>query len=137
MHFTTTHLITLLTAMSGLAAAAPAPNNHLNNMSPTNLDKRIPRLGAFGVSATRTCPLDNTNQEVFEFALGQESNECRTFWSGKVYSAVDVYYWDPKCLLTLFTKSDCSDDGVVTGPNCWTPEGGIAAYKVTCPYRDA
>ncbi|KAK0723589.1 hypothetical protein B0T26DRAFT_643192 [Lasiosphaeria miniovina] len=98
------------------------------------VEKRLPRLGQFGVSLTRACPLQ-TPLDVFEFAEGEQSDACRTFLNNNVYRAIDVFFWDPQCLLTLFETNNCTDPGVVTGPNCWTPDGGIAAYKVTCPYK--
>ncbi|KAH8883009.1 hypothetical protein GQ53DRAFT_597189, partial [Thozetella sp. PMI_491] len=69
------------------------------------------------------------------FAYGADSPACRTFPNNFVYKAVDIEFWDPQCLLTLYQTFDCSDPGIVSGPDCWSPEGGIAGYTVTCPYR--
>jgi hypothetical protein len=71
------------------------------------IESRIPRLGAFGVSQTFGCPL--VNPEFHEFALGEQSDACRTFYNNATFKAVDVYYWQPQCLLTLFNTFDCSD----------------------------
>ncbi|KAK3312098.1 hypothetical protein B0H66DRAFT_570061 [Apodospora peruviana] len=119
MHFT------ILATISALALGANA----------SVVDKRILRLGGFGVSHTASCPIGAYDQEIHEFAIGQDSPACRTFYQNATFSAIKVYYWDPQCILTLYEKLDCSDSGIITGPNCWTPPGGIAAYKVTCPYR--
>lgn len=118
-----------------------------------SITPRIPRLGAFGVSTTFGCPL--VNQELSEFALGQQGDTCRTFYNTTTYTAINVYYWVPQCLLTLYNTVDCSDNvsnqsregsgarnwtkakrlcvlqGVVSGLGCWNPEGGIKGYKVT------
>lgn len=88
----TTVLLPLLVASSSIAAA---------------VESRIPRLGAFGVSTTFGCPL--VNQEVAEFALGQQSDTCRTFYNNTTYAAINVYYWVPQCLLTIYNTHDCSE----------------------------
>ncbi|KAK3389597.1 hypothetical protein B0H63DRAFT_464011 [Podospora didyma] len=120
MHFST--ILTLASAMAlQLGAHAAA------------VEKRLPRLGAFGVSQTRACPLQQPIY-VYEYAEG-EGDDCKPFFDNTVFQTVDVFFWDPKCLLTLYETHNCSDPGVVTGPDCWTPDGGIAAHRVTCPFK--
>lgn len=92
----------LLTATSLTLAAAAA------------VTPRIPRLGEFGVSTTFGCPL--VNQERLEFGLGQQSEACRTFYNNTTYAAINVYYWMPQCLLTLYNTLDCSDDVSIQPP---------------------
>jgi hypothetical protein len=90
-------LTSFVLALTGASMAAAAA-----------IDSRIPsRLGAFGVSTSPDCPL--VNHEVFEFALGNQGDTCRTFYNNTTYTAVNVYYWQPQCLLTLFNTLDCSD----------------------------
>ncbi|KAK0732274.1 hypothetical protein B0H67DRAFT_567032 [Lasiosphaeris hirsuta] len=113
------HALTLLTLATTALGAA--------------VETRIPRLGAFGVSLTAACPIQNPL--ILEFAEGNEGPQCRSFYNNTVYTTVNQYYWDPKCLLTLYQTTNCSDDGVVSGPGCWRPDGGIAGYTVTCPYK--
>jgi hypothetical protein len=112
------HLSSLLVALSTTSLAAAAA-----------IEARLPRLGAFGVSQTRGCPI--VDPQITEFALGQQSDACRTFYNNATYPSINVYYWQPQCLLTVHTKLDCSDPGILSGLGCWSPEGGIAAYKVT------
>ncbi|KAK0622074.1 hypothetical protein B0T17DRAFT_494051 [Bombardia bombarda] len=116
------HFSTLLTAISALTFASAAAVDT--------------RLGAFDVSVIRGRPLSLNNTQTYEFALGQDNNSCLTFGNSTNMNTVDVKFWNPQCLLTLFEERNCSDLSVVTGPNCWTPDGGIAAFKVTCPYRN-
>jgi len=111
-------LTTLLTLASGASLATAAA-----------IEARLPRLGEFAVSQTWGCPL--INPERFEFGLGSQSDACRQFWQNATYLAVDVHYWQPQCLLTLFQTLDCTDPGIVSGLGCWSPEGGIKGYKVT------
>ncbi|KAB5582230.1 hypothetical protein GE09DRAFT_1074178 [Coniochaeta sp. 2T2.1] len=114
-------LTSLLVAITGATLATAA-----------EIESRIPRLGAFAVSQTFGCPL--ATRDFFEFALGAQSDACRTFYNNTTYQAIDVYYWKPECLLTLFNTYDCTDPGIVSGIGCWSPPGGIYAYKITCPY---
>lgn len=117
------HLISTITATAVLALTA----------SGAVVESRLPRLGAFGVSQTPGCPIQNP--VISEWAEGSESSQCHTFYNNAVYTTVDVYYWDPQCLLTLFQTTNCSDPGIVSGLGCWEPEGGIAGFTVTCPYK--
>jgi len=71
------------------------------------VESRLPRLGAFGVSTTSVCPL--VNLETSEFAVGAQSDACRTFYDNTTYQAIDVFYWIPQCLLTLYNTPDCED----------------------------
>lgn len=85
------------------------------------IESRLPRLGAFGVSPTFGCPL--ASQDLFEFALGAQSDACRDFYNNTTYAAINVYYWQPQCLLTLFTTLDCSDP--VSGFPCMICYAGL------------
>ncbi|KAK3326942.1 hypothetical protein B0T19DRAFT_149067 [Cercophora scortea] len=54
--------------------------------------------------------------------------------SGRAKS-LSVTILEPRCRVTVFQTTDCSDPGIVSGTGgCWSPEGGIAAYKVDCPW---
>ena len=90
------HLPTLL-ALTGTAALSTA----------ASIESRIPRLGAFAVSQNFGCPL--VTQDFFEFGLGAQSDACRNFWNNTTYQAINVFYWKPECLLTLFNTYDCAD----------------------------
>ncbi|KAK3354032.1 hypothetical protein B0T25DRAFT_224411 [Lasiosphaeria hispida] len=114
------HALTLLTLSTTALGAA--------------LESRIPRMGAFGVSSTAVCPIQDPL--ILEFAEGNESPKCWSFYNGTIYTTVNQYYWDSKCLLTLFQTTDCSDSGVVSGPGCWQPDGGVGGYTVTCPWKN-
>ncbi|KAB5513262.1 hypothetical protein GE09DRAFT_1162923 [Coniochaeta sp. 2T2.1] len=89
-------LTSLLVAITGATLATAA-----------EIESRIPRLGAFAASQTFGCPL--ATRDFFEFALGAQSDACRTFYNNTTYQAIDVYYWKPECLLTLFNTYDCTD----------------------------
>ncbi|KAK3938308.1 hypothetical protein QBC46DRAFT_390535 [Diplogelasinospora grovesii] len=115
-----------------VAAISAFVLGRMANAAPA-IENRIPRLGEFQVSITPGCPLQSP--ERFEFGLGSESDACRTFWNNTTYAAINVEYWHPQCLLTLFNTYGCTDPGIVSGLGCWTPEGGIKAYKVACPYK--
>ncbi|KAK3314003.1 hypothetical protein B0H66DRAFT_446576, partial [Apodospora peruviana] len=99
---------------------------------------RVPLMGYFHISTTAQCPLVNPTFYQVGLSLGPDNTSCRTFTSGTgniTYGSISVDYWNPKCLITLFNTFDCSDPGIVSGTGgCWTPEGGIRAYKGTCPY---
>jgi len=96
---------------------------------------QLPSLGAFGVSFAAECPLVDPYN--LEFAHGDESDECRALPSETSWRAIDRTAWADVCLLIVFETADCSDPGIIAGPGCWTPPGGIEAYKVTCPYKDS
>lgn len=98
-------LTSIILAVTGAAMASAAA-----------VESRIPRLGAFGVSQTFGCPL--ASQDFFEFALGAQSDACRAFYNNTTYAAINVYYWQPQCLLTLFTTLDCKDP-VSTSSQAW------------------
>ncbi|KAK3374721.1 hypothetical protein B0H63DRAFT_255867 [Podospora didyma] len=114
-------------------AAAAAALVFFGSTNAAAIDARVPLIGSFGVSKTWGCPIQN--QVVVNFADGGESNNCLPFHNNNVYTTIHVYSWNPKCLLTLFQKVDCSDPGVVSGLGCWQPDGGMHAFKVTCPYK--
>lgn len=132
------HLPTILTTLAatalGVAHAAPAITTGESNGPAAEIvvEKRTSRIGAFGSSYVRACPL--VDVWTHEFPWGSQSSACRTFRNGISLKSVDVYDWDPRCTLTLYVKNDCSDPGVVSGPNCWSPEGGFGGYKVQCPW---
>lgn len=115
------------------AALLPIAGALLGLTNGASISPRLPRLGAFGSSTTAACPL--VDPQVHEFAEGSEGNACYTFYNNATMRAIDVYYWDPQCLLTVYTTTDCSDSGIVSGPGCWAPGGGVSGYKVTCPYK--
>ncbi|KAK3687170.1 hypothetical protein B0T22DRAFT_456584 [Podospora appendiculata] len=115
-------LISALLALSTLSGIA----------STAALDPRIQIMGIFQVSAVAQCPLQN--KEWFQYGLGTASETCHNFWQNATMGAVNVDYWIPQCLLTVFNTFDCSEGGIVSGHGCWSPPGGIRGYKVTCPY---
>ncbi|CCC05157.1 hypothetical protein SMACR_07894 [Sordaria macrospora] len=93
-------------------------------------------MGKVTFSLDRQCPIDQIKFPAIEFPAGSESNHCRTFYAGAVYQSIDLEFFDPKCQLTVYNSYNCSDSGIVSGTGgCWSPEGGIKAYKVTCPWK--
>ncbi len=130
----TTLLTTALTALTVNAAAISSPPSA---EAAEVLESRAGLIGSFGVSLIRACPIQNPWN--VNFADGGESPACHAFYNAAgqktAYTTVSVYHWNPKCLLTLFIKADCSDPGIVSGLGCWQPEGGIRGFKVTCPYK--
>ncbi|KAK0635835.1 hypothetical protein B0T17DRAFT_503336 [Bombardia bombarda] len=98
------------------------------------ISSRIPLMGIFRASATALCPLGPS--DLYQIGLGAEDDSCRRFYNNVTYGAVDVQYWNSLCLFTIFNTLDCSDPGIVSGLGCWSPEGGLVAYKATCPYRN-
>ncbi|KAK4102893.1 hypothetical protein N658DRAFT_494957 [Parathielavia hyrcaniae] len=117
------HLSAIL-SLAGAASVATA----------AAVDARIPRMGAFSASLTMGCPLANLDSGINEFAIGSQGDTCRTFYDNATYQSIHVYYWIPQCLLTVYNTADCSDPGIVSGTGCWSPPGGVAGYKITCPY---
>ncbi|KAK3380950.1 hypothetical protein B0H63DRAFT_194764 [Podospora didyma] len=97
------------------------------------VEERVPLIGAFSVSEVAGCPL-GPPLNTFQIALGDGCGDCRKFYNGTVYRSIDRYWFNAYCIITLFQTTTCSDPGIVSGPGCWTPEGGIAGYKVTCPW---
>jgi hypothetical protein len=98
--------------------------------SAATIAERIPRMGAFAVSATRGCPLASQD-EFQEFALGAQSNACRDFYGNATYQSINVFYFVPQCLLTLYTTHDCSDP--VSKPchrgDCGVGEGRMGRWS--------
>ncbi|KAK3348220.1 hypothetical protein B0H65DRAFT_169536 [Neurospora tetraspora] len=135
-------LITLFTgaltaAISiGTASALPA--------SSSSDTKRVPILGGFRLSTSDTCPMDLSSQnwEFYTVNFGAACGECtvpKRQCTGNVTETFDARtisdaYLNPKCQITLYQKTDCSDPGIVSGSGCWAPEGGIKAYKISCPW---
>ncbi|KAK3689196.1 hypothetical protein B0T22DRAFT_461106 [Podospora appendiculata] len=109
----------------------------ISTASGVAIQKRPPILGGFTMSTTPGCPM-MWNQDTMHYTIGYGSacGDCvaATSYSNQTFKAITDAYLNPKCRLTLYQKADCSDDGAVTGPTCWTPDGGIAAYKVDCPW---
>ncbi|KAM7183317.1 hypothetical protein V8F20_012666 [Naviculisporaceae sp. PSN 640] len=130
-------LTSFLTVISALALTSAAPAPAPEPVSPAELDPRIPLMGAFHISTQAACPL--VAPELYQLALplGPDDTSCRRFYNNMTYAAISVDFWNPKCLLTLYNTLTCSDPGIVSGTGgCWWPDGGIKAYKATCPYRD-
>ncbi|KAK3315738.1 hypothetical protein B0H66DRAFT_270256 [Apodospora peruviana] len=97
------------------------------------IEQRVPLLGGFGVSQIAGCPLQQ--QLVFQVAIGDGCGDCRTFYNGTIMKSINVYSMNPQCVVTVHQKLDCTDPGIQSGTGgCWTPEGGIAAYTVSCPW---
>ncbi|KAH8881121.1 hypothetical protein GQ53DRAFT_608457, partial [Thozetella sp. PMI_491] len=69
-----------------------------------------------------------------EFAVGSACGICTNFPNTARMASLKVVTLVPECQLTIFTTFDCSDPGIVSGLGCWSPEGGAAAFKVTCPW---
>lgn len=119
-----------LTTISLLAAAA------VSSVSAAPTDKYTEVMGKVTFALDRQCPIDNIKFPAIEFPAGTESNHCRTFYAGAIYQSLDLEFLDPKCQLTVYSTYNCSDSGLVSGTGgCWSPEGGIKAYKVTCPWK--
>lgn len=118
-------LTSILLAVTGATVASAAA-----------IESRIPRLGAFGVSKTFGCPL--ASQELFEFALGAQSDACRDFFENNTYQAINVYYWQPQCLLTLFTTLDCSDPVSTSQVRlCYCIMSNVRSRRALCLGSDA
>ncbi|KAJ4399889.1 hypothetical protein N0V85_005899 [Neurospora sp. IMI 360204] len=118
-----------LTTISLLAAAVTSVT-----AAPTIQFTEVMGKVNFGVD--RQCPMDKIKFPAIEFPAGTESNHCRTFYAGAVHASIDVEFFDPRCQLTVYSTYDCSDNGIVSGTGgCWSPEGGIKAYKATCPWK--
>ncbi|KAJ4385127.1 hypothetical protein N0V85_008215 [Neurospora sp. IMI 360204] len=148
MQLTTLLTGALAAALSiGTASAAALPASS-SSSSPyeaakTNT-KRVPTLGGFRLSTSDTCPMDlnSQNWEFYTVNFGAACGECtvpKRQWTGNVTETFDARtisdaYLNPKCQITLYRKTDCSDPGIVSGSGCWAPEGGIKAYKISCPW---
>ncbi|CCC09591.1 hypothetical protein SMACR_03622 [Sordaria macrospora] len=133
-------LATFLT-LGSTASAAPASASTPYEAGNT---KRVPTLGGFRLSTADTCPMDLSSQnwEFYTVNFGAACGECtipKRQWTGNGTETLDARtisdaYLNPKCQITLFQKTDCSDPGIVSGSGCWAPEGGIKAYKISCPW---
>ncbi|KAK3490108.1 hypothetical protein B0T13DRAFT_87253 [Neurospora crassa] len=143
----TTLLTGALTVLSfGATSALPASSSSSSSSSSSEYNsKRVPTLGGFRLSTSDTCPLDldSHSWEFYTVNFGAACGECtvpKKQLTGPVTEtfddarAISDAYLNPKCQITLFQKADCSDPGVVSGSGCWAPEGGIKAYKITCPW---
>ncbi|KAK3486717.1 uncharacterized protein B0T23DRAFT_232208 [Neurospora hispaniola] len=138
-------LTTLLTgALAVLSIGASALPASSSSSSSEYNSKRVPTLGGFRLSTADTCPMDlnSHNWEFYTVNFGAACGECtvpKKQLTGPVTETFDARtisdaYLNPKCQITLFKKMDCSDPGIVSGSGCWAPEGGIKAYKITCPW---
>ncbi|EAA32631.2 hypothetical protein GE21DRAFT_6779 [Neurospora crassa] len=127
----TTAKMQFLTTISLLAAAAVSSVS----AAPTS-NQYTEVMGKVTFGLERQCPIDHIKYPAIEFPANTESNHCRTFYAGAVFQSIDVEFFDPKCQLTVYSTYDCSDSGIVSGSGgCWNPEGGIKAYKATCPWK--
>jgi hypothetical protein len=120
-------LSSIIIAISALA---------LGTVTGAAIEKRPPILGGFTLSTEEGCPMKfDMNTEHITLGYGQECGKCVpiTFWNNATFKAIKDAILIPECHITIFNKPDCSDQGTASGPNCWTPEGGIAAYNVECP----
>ncbi|KAK3388717.1 hypothetical protein B0T20DRAFT_100852 [Sordaria brevicollis] len=137
----TTLLTGALAALSiGTASAAPASASTPYEAT----TKRVPTLGGFRLSASNTCPMNLSKQdwEFYTVNFGYACGECtipKRQYIGNGTEVLDARtisdaYLNPKCQITLYQKTDCSDSGIVSGSGCWAPEGGIKAYRITCPW---
>ena len=116
------HLATLIATASALALGARAGT----------INARVPLLGSFGVSEQLGCPLGP--QLVFPVGYGDGCGVCKSFYGNTSYASIHSYGFSQYCVLTVFTTPDCSDGGIQSGPGCWSPPGGVAGYKVSCPW---
>ncbi|KAK1783387.1 hypothetical protein QBC45DRAFT_129405 [Copromyces sp. CBS 386.78] len=142
MQLTTLLTGALATFLSiGTSSAAPASASSPYEAGNT---KRVPIIGGFRLSTADTCPMDlnSRNWEFYTVNFGAACGECtipKRQLTGNVNETFDARtisdaYLNPKCQITLFQKTDCSDPGIVSGSGCWAPEGGIKAYKISCPW---
>ncbi|KAH8893947.1 hypothetical protein GQ53DRAFT_745353 [Thozetella sp. PMI_491] len=122
MHFST--------FLAGLAAMA------FGTASAAAVEKRLPRYGSFGYYPVDGCP--NTQQGIVEFTYGNDCGKCNNFANNTVMKSINVFGQidSGKCIITVHNTFDCSDPGIVSGPGCWSPEGGIAGWTITCPWDD-
>ncbi|KAK3361150.1 hypothetical protein B0T24DRAFT_642458 [Lasiosphaeria ovina] len=117
-------LAILLTALSVFA---------IGTANAAAVGERVPTLGGFATSEQAGCPIGTG--PIWVVGFGDGCGECKDFYNSTVvYTTVHSYGFNPYCVLTLFQTKTCSDPGIVSGPGCWEPDGGIAAYKVSCPY---
>lgn len=124
MHFTST-ILSVALAISTTSAAA--------------ISERVPIIGGAIFAAKSPCPVtigENTYHK--EFYYGDACGHCVTLDPilGAPPKSITNLGINPKCRLTLFSNPTCAGDGAVSGPNCWSPEGGIAAYQLDCPWWD-
>ncbi len=100
------------------------------------IDKRLPRFGAFGYFPVDGCPANQ--EQVYEFTYGNDCGHCNNFYNNTVMKSINVFGQinDGKCIITVHNTFDCSDPGTVSGPGCWSPEGGVAGWTITCPWED-
>ncbi|KAK3389867.1 hypothetical protein B0H63DRAFT_464455 [Podospora didyma] len=122
MHFRSALLAVSALAVAGTTQAAA-------------IGSRIPLMGYFRVSTEPQCPLQVSDFIQLGLPLGPDDTSCRNFYNNTVYSAINVEYFHPQCQLVLFNTFACTDPGTISGTGCWVPQGGIKAYKATCPYR--
>ena len=110
-------------------------------VSAATLNKRPPILGSFILSTDAGCPVTIGDDTAY-FIVGY-GEACGTCTPAALYHSTDSFKSitnlniDPHCTLTIYNTPDCSDPGIVSGPDCWTPEGGIIAYTAACPWWPA
>ncbi|KAK3398892.1 hypothetical protein B0T20DRAFT_479628 [Sordaria brevicollis] len=127
MHLLTTLPLLLAAALSPVSVSAAPTDNSL---------KYTEVMGKVTFALDRQCPIDHIKFPAVEFPAGTESNHCRNFYAGAVYQSLDMEFMDPRCQLTVYSTYNCSDSGIVSGAGgCWSPEGGVRGYRVTCPWK--
>jgi len=117
----------ILTTLTALLAAAPttaAPAANLNARGPTD-------VVTFTLSPEfNTCTVNPTTTTV---PFGQACGTCKPLAPSQ--KSISVTQLERRCRITVYNTADCSDAGIVSGTaGCWSPDGGILAYRVDCPW---
>lgn len=109
----------------------------LGTGSAATLDRRLPRYAGFSFYEHDGCP--NTGM-IFnqELSYGNQCGRCNPVNAPApvTMKSVRVHYITAGCDITVHNTADCSDLGIISGPNCWSPPGGVLAWKFTCPGVD-
>ncbi|KAK0727585.1 hypothetical protein B0T26DRAFT_747899 [Lasiosphaeria miniovina] len=101
--------------------------------------KRIPLIGSFSMSPTRGCPM-GSDAITTQLTYGNDCGQCNNFFGSPFAAMQSIDVHGPiagaQCVITVHTTADCSDPGTVSGPGCWSPEGMIRGWTITCPGAD-
>ncbi|KAK4216909.1 hypothetical protein QBC37DRAFT_77760 [Rhypophila decipiens] len=128
------HAVSLFT----LATAATIPRT-ISSVSSPRLSARgepiISQVTSFVLSTEfANCDGSDTTENV-SVQIGQACGLCKPTSVPPFIQAVSVTQLEPKCRVTVYNTADCSDPGIVSGTaGCWSPPGGILAYRVDCPW---
>jgi len=135
--------ITLLSSLLGGALAAPthdsSSHQRLERSAEHVTQARNTLVTSFILSEHDGCGNGGTTPSTTtQVPFGQACGVCTPTGGGSNLKSLSVLTLEPRCRFTVYTTPDCSDDGAGSGTGgCWSPGGGIAAYRVDCPWYPA